>query len=177
VAWQARPAFRQLTLAVNVSALQFTHPQFVDQLLGLLREKQFPPERLELELTESLLLKETEQVRTNMLRLCEAGVRLSIDDFGTGYSSLSYLKRLPFTKLKIDRAFVRDIHDDPNDAVIVKTITVLADAFGLTVIAEGVETDEQLTYLQQVGCDQFQGYLFSRPVPLEAFEKRVLGLG
>jgi diguanylate cyclase (GGDEF)-like protein/PAS domain S-box-containing protein len=176
VAWQARPAFRQLTLAVNVSAIQFTHPEFVDQVLGLLRDKQVPPERLELELTESLLLREPEQVRANMLRLREAGVRLSIDDFGTGYSSLSYLKRLPFSKLKIDRAFVKDIHDDPNDADIVKTITALADAFGLTVIAEGVETDEQFRYLQQFGCNEFQGYLFSQPVPLEEFEKRVQGL-
>lgn len=174
VAWQSRPEFRHMTLAVNVSPLQFTQPDFGDELLALLAARQVPPDRLELEITENMLLTEDGQVRIDIHRLRAAGVRLAIDDFGVGYSSLSYLKRLPFTKLKIDRSFVADIDDATNGAVIVRTIAALANTLELELVAEGVESEAQMALLRQVGCDAFQGYLFSRPVPLEELEAMVL---
>ena len=167
VEWQSRADLQHLSLAVNVSPVQFSQADFVDSLLSLITKKQVPPERLELEITESLLLNQPEKVREDMLRLRAAGIRLAIDDFGMGYSSLSYLKRLPFTKLKIDRSFVADINGTANGAVIVKTIAALAATLELELIAEGVENDSQLAFLRELGCDAFQGYLFSRPVPLD----------
>ena len=126
--------------------------------------------KLKMELTESLMLENVASCIEKMQALRAIGVRFSVDDFGTGHSSLSYLKRLPLQQIKIDQGFVRDITTDPSDAAIVQTIIGMARNLGLDVIAEGVETEEQRAFLEQHGCDDYQGYLFSRPVPLEAFE-------
>jgi diguanylate cyclase (GGDEF)-like protein/PAS domain S-box-containing protein len=168
--WARSQATAGLSLAVNVSAKQFSLPTFVEEIKALLAHYEINPTRLKLELTESLLLDNTEESIAKMHSLKRLGVSFSMDDFGTGYSSLSYLKRLPLDQLKIDRSFVRDVLDDPNDAVIAKTIILLGQSLGLQVIAEGVETREQLAFLVAAGCPLFQGYLFSKPLPLAAFE-------
>ena len=128
------------------------------------------PNRLKIELTESLLVQNIQKVIDTMNRLKEFGISFSLDDYGTGYSSLSYLKQLPLDQLKIDQGFVRDILSDSNDAVICKSTIALAHSMGLSVIAEGVETEEQIAVLRSFGCGAFQGYYFSRPVNAEAFE-------
>jgi EAL domain-containing protein (putative c-di-GMP-specific phosphodiesterase class I) len=127
------------------------------------------PKKLKLELTESLLLENVEEVIAKMSALKAEGIGFSLDDFGTGYSSLSYLKRLPLDQLKIDGAFVRDVLTDPNDAAIARTIVALAQSMGLSVIAECVETQAQREFLAANGCTAFQGYLFGRPMPIEDF--------
>jgi EAL domain-containing protein (putative c-di-GMP-specific phosphodiesterase class I) len=124
---------------------------------------------LELELTESMIMQNTETTRAHLLAVNEMGVRLSVDDFGTGYSSLGYLKRFPIDTLKIDKSFVRDVTTDGDDAAIVTAIIAMAHQLRLRVVAEGVENEGQLEFLQRYGCDEMQGYLFSRPVPAEAF--------
>ncbi len=167
VCWNDSPATRKLTIAVNVSARQFRHPDFTQQMLTLLRVTGANPYRLKLELTESMLLTDIEDVIAKMSELRSIGVNFALDDFGTGYSSLSYLKRLPLDQLKIDQSFVRDVLKDPNDAVIARTILSLAQSLDLTVVAEGVETEGQRTFLLNSGCKAFQGYLFGRPVPVE----------
>jgi diguanylate cyclase (GGDEF)-like protein/PAS domain S-box-containing protein len=169
-AWRQQPRTRHLSLSVNVSAQQFRQADFVDMLAALLREHDIDASRLKLELTESVVLTDIGDVVTRMRALKALGVKLSMDDFGTGYSSLAYLKQLPLDEIKIDQSFVRDIISDPNDAVMVKTIIDLGTNFGLGVIAEGVETEAQLAFLKHHGCIAYQGYLFSKPVPVEAFE-------
>lgn len=171
VAWSAHEQLSQLTLAVNISARQFHHPNFVEDVFAVLDETGANPRRLELELTESQLIENVERMIHNMNRLKARGVRFSLDDFGTGYSSLSYLKRLPLDNLKIDQSFVRDLLVDPNDAAIVKTVIALGDSLDLAVIAEGVETQAQCNALIELGCYQFQGYHFGRPGPVEALER------
>ncbi|ENO87025.1 bifunctional diguanylate cyclase/phosphodiesterase [Thauera linaloolentis] len=168
--WASDPSRADIAIAVNVSARQFRHERFVDELADILERTGAPPSRLEIELTESSLLADVESVIARMDALKERGVRFSLDDFGTGYSSLAYLKRLPLDQLKIDKGFVRDILVDPNDAAIAKMVIVLAESLGLQVLAEGVETDAQRVFLAGQGCDAYQGYLFSRPLPLEALE-------
>ncbi len=170
VAWAAQPERRHLSVSVNVSARQFRHPDFVHQVLEILDETGADPARLRLELTESLLLHDVEEIIARMSALKAHGVEFSLDDFGTGYSSLSYLKRLPFSQLKIDQSFVRDVLTDPNDAAIARTIVALAQSMGLAVMAEGVETEEQREFLAQQGCHAYQGYLFGRPGPAEALQ-------
>jgi len=154
-----------------VSARQFNQNDFVEQVLKILEESGAAPDRLKLELTESLLIQNVEETIMKMEHLKAKGVRFSLDDFGTGYSSLSYLKRLPLDQLKIDQSFVRDVLTDPNDAILCKSTIALADSMGLSVIAEGVETQEQLDMLLSFGCYAYQGYWFSRPLTLEAFEE------
>ncbi|WP_296446534.1 EAL domain-containing protein [Rhodoferax sp. UBA5149] len=176
VTWAQHPHSAHLTLAVNVSARQFREPDFARFLLDLLDGTGADPKRLKLELTESMLIDNLEDIVTKMTALRERGVSFSLDDFGTGYSSLSYLKRLPLDQLKIDQSFVRDVMSDPNDAAIAKTVVALAQSLGLAVIAEGVETEEQRDFLARHGCHAYQGYLFSRPLPLAEFEK-FLGAG
>jgi diguanylate cyclase (GGDEF)-like protein/PAS domain S-box-containing protein len=158
-----------LTLAVNVSAKQFNQANFVEQVLAVLKRSGANPQRLKLELTESLLVSNIEDVSAKMNALKAEGIGFSLDDFGTGYSSLAYLKRLPLDQLKIDQGFVRDILDDPNDAAIAKMVIALADSMGLTVIAEGVETEPQRAFLAEQGCHHYQGYLCSRPLPVDEF--------
>lgn len=156
-------------VAVNLSALQFKRGDVLKMVSNALAVSGLRPELLELELTESILLQDVETTIKSLHGLKELGVKLSIDDFGTGYSSLSYLKRLSVDKLKIDQSFVRDMLSDPDGASIVKAIIQLGHNLQLTVIAEGVETAAQLAFLQESACDEAQGYLFSRPVPVEQF--------
>jgi diguanylate cyclase (GGDEF)-like protein/PAS domain S-box-containing protein len=172
-AWESSRVTRDLLLAVNVSARQFEQPDFVHEIFAILDQTGADPTRLKLELTESMLLNETDNVIEKMTLLKSRGIRFSLDDFGTGFSSLSYLKRLPIDQLKIDQSFVRDIESDPNDAAIVRTIIALGQSLGLNVIAEGVETDGQRNYLAVHGCKQYQGYLFGRPQPIEDFERSI----
>lgn len=169
--WAKNPASANLVLAVNVSAKQFRQVDFVDKVARLMQTYHVDPTRLKLELTESVVLNDVSGVISKMHALRALKVHLSLDDFGTGYSSLAYLKQLPLDQIKIDQSFVRDIVSDPNDAVLVKTIIDMAKNFGLDVIAEGVETQEQLAFLKRNGCLAYQGYLFSKPVPLESFLK------
>jgi len=169
-AWAARPGRSHLTIAVNVSARQFHHREFVREVMDVLEETGANPQRLKLELTESLLVHDVEDVIAKMTELRTTGVSFSLDDFGTGYSSLSYLKRLPLDQLKIDQGFVKDILTNANDAAIAKMIVSLAETMGLTVIAEGVETEAQRGFLALQGCRAYQGYLFSLPLPLDKFE-------
>jgi diguanylate cyclase (GGDEF)-like protein/PAS domain S-box-containing protein len=171
VAWAARKETRHMTIAVNISALQLHQPDFVDQVMGTLAGTGANPNNLRLELTESMFLDRTEETIAKMTALRSHGLRFSLDDFGTGYSSLSYLKRLPLDRMKIDRAFVRDILEDATSGAIAQTVIALSRAMGLSVIAEGVETEEQRDYLIALGCHAFQGFLFSQPLPLEELEQ------
>nr|WP_296483007.1 EAL domain-containing protein [Rhodoferax sp.] len=179
--WVLRTAVRQLkqwldagmrpmVMAVNLSAVQFRHPNLIDMVTRILDEAALPPEYLELELTEATAMDDPVGAIAVMNQLDERGIRLSIDDFGTGYSSLSYLKKFKIYKLKIDQSFVRDISDDPDDKAIVTAIINLASSLGMHTIAEGVETASQLTFLRLQGCDEVQGYYFSRPLPKDQFE-------
>jgi EAL domain-containing protein (putative c-di-GMP-specific phosphodiesterase class I) len=163
----------QLTISVNVSAHEFHQDNFVDQVLEILTNSHANPHLLKLELTESMLVSNIEIVIEKMLMLKAKGVGFSLDDFGTGFSSLSYLKRMPLNQLKIDQSFVRDVLTDSNDASIVKTIITLAESLNLNVIAEGVETAAQREFLANAGCHAYQGYLYSRPLPIEKFEALV----
>lgn len=171
--WQAMPALREMTLAVNVSARQFHQSNFVEQVRNVLVQSGAKPALLKLELTESVVLEHTEDTIAKMRELKLMGISFSMDDFGTGYSSLQYLKRLPIDQLKIDQGFVRDITTDSNDAAIVQTIIAMTDALGLNVIAEGVETRDQQAFLEQRGCHNFQGYLFGKPMPLPQFQENI----
>ncbi|MFM0040750.1 bifunctional diguanylate cyclase/phosphodiesterase [Paraburkholderia sediminicola] len=168
--WATRPEMAHLTIAVNVSVQQFREPDFVDKVLAIINQTGARADRLKLELTESVLVDNAQDIIQKMGALKARGVVFSLDDFGIGYSSLSYLKRLPLDQLKIDRSFVRDVLVDPNDAVIARTIVALAQSLGLGVIAEGVETEAQRDFLAAAGCHAYQGYYFCRPLPIEGFE-------
>ena len=163
--WAGHPQMDHLTIAVNVSAHQFRQPDFVQQVAAVLKKTGANPERLKLELTESMLVNDMQDVILKMNQLKARGVCFSLDDFGTGYSSLTHLKRLPLDQLKIDQSFVRDILTDTSDAMIARTIVALGHNLGLAVIAEGVETAAQRDFLAGLGCDAFQGYHFGRPEP------------
>jgi len=169
-AWQGRSQTANISISVNISALQFRQPEFVDQVLMALHRAGANPQNLKLELTESMLVDNIEDVISKITNLKSYGIGFSLDDFGTGYSSLSYLKRLPLDQLKIDRSFVRDIVENLGSRAIAQSIISLGRALCLGVIAEGVETEEQRNCLIQLGCHTFQGYLFSCPLPLEEFE-------
>jgi len=172
-AWSGYPELAHLSLAVNVSARQFRSTDFVEQVLEELDRSGADPHHLKLELTESLLVHDVEDIIVKMKELKAKGVCFSLDDFGTGYSSLSYLKRLPLDQLKIDQGFIRDILVSADDAAIARMVIVLAESLGLAVIAEGVETDAQRDFLLGQGCRSYQGYLFGRPTPAEDFESFV----
>lgn len=159
-----------IVMAVNLSAAQFRHAGLEEMVISILTEAGLPHEYLELELTEAVAMKTPQTAVAIMDRLHAQGIRMSIDDFGTGYSSLSYLKRFKVYKLKIDQSFVRDIREDPEDKAIVTAIINLADSLGLHTIAEGVETEEQLSFLRLQGCQEAQGYHFSKPLPADAFQ-------
>ena len=169
--WASQPEMAHLTLAVNVSARQLFHSSFVQQVQHILARTGVNPQRLKLELTESLLVNDVESAISKMMALKRIGIGFSLDDFGTGYSSLSYLKRLPLDQLKIDQSFIRDVLVDQNDAAIARMVIALAKSLGLSVIAEGVEQAAQREFLSSLGCHNCQGYLFSRPLPLSAFEE------
>lgn len=164
-----------MPIAVNVSALQFQQSNFVDRVASVLAVSGVPPRLIELELTESILVHDADEALHRLHALARLGVRLSIDDFGTGYSSLAYLKRFPIGKLKIDRSFVSGLPGDDSDAGIVLAILQMAQALGMKVIAEGVETEAQRQFLQAGGCHEFQGYLFAPALDSVSFEQRLAG--
>jgi len=169
--WAGHEETADLVLAVNISALQFRQPEFTEQVLSTLERTGANPLNLKLELTESLLVDDFEEVIQKMTELKLHGLSFSLDDFGTGYSSLAYLKLLPLDELKIDRSFVRDMLMDVGSGAIARTILSLGRSMGLSVMAEGVETKEQRGFLAGLGCHSFQGFLFSRPLPLDEFEQ------
>lgn len=182
--WVLRCAVRQckawidsglpsLTMAVNLSAIQFRDPRLPELVMRILEEEKLPPEYLELELTESVAMKHPVEVIAIMNKLRARGVRMSIDDFGTGYSSLSYLTQFKIYKLKIDQSFVRDIHESPENRAIITAIIGIAKSLGLQIIAEGVETEEQMTFLRENGCDEIQGFYISEPLSIDQFVRYV----
>lgn len=167
--WQ-RAGLPPINVSVNLSPIQFRHAGLVQSVAAALAQAGLDPTHLELELTESFVMHDAERINVAMQSLKALGVDIAVDDFGTGYSSLSYLKRFPVDRLKVDKSFVRDIDSDPDDAAIVRAIITLGHALGLKVVAEGVETHAHLEFLRQHGCDELQGYYFSRPVPAVEME-------
>jgi EAL domain-containing protein (putative c-di-GMP-specific phosphodiesterase class I) len=159
--------FAKVPVAVNIASPQFVQ-RFEDLVARVLGETGMEPEYLELELTEGIVMQGEGSIQKRLHKLKDMGVKLAIDDFGTGYSSLSYLKRFPIDKLKIDQSFVRDIIDDQDDLAITRAVISLGHSLRLTVIAEGVETEQQLAFLRDEGCDQAQGFFFSRPLSVKA---------
>ena len=175
VKWAAHPAMAHLSISVNVSVRQFRQDDFVEQVLETLQQSGANPAKLKLELTESLLAFDVDDIMRKMTALKQVGVVFALDDFGTGFSSLFYLKQLPLDQLKIDQSFVRDILTDVNDAAIAKMIIALAASIGLEVLAEGVEQEAQRVFLAGHGCFDYQGYLFSKPLSVVEFEKLLVG--
>ena len=172
-----RAAGLVMPVSVNVSALQFQQSDFIDRVAAVLQQQQLPGALLELELTESILVHDADEALARLSQLAGLGVRLAIDDFGTGYSSLAYLKRFPIQRLKIDRSFVKGVPGDDSDCAIVRAVVQMAQALGMKVIAEGVETEPQRAFLHQLGCDEFQGFLYAPALDAASFEQRVLGGG
>jgi EAL domain-containing protein (putative c-di-GMP-specific phosphodiesterase class I) len=165
-----------MTVSVNVSALQFQQPGFVDGVATALRDSGLPPPWLELELTESILIQDAQDAMLRLQALAQLGVKLAIDDFGTGYSSLAYLKRFPIGRLKIDRSFISGLPSEESDVAIVQAILHMGRALHLQVVAEGVENEAQRQFLQDAGCDLYQGYLFAPALDAAAFALK-LGFG
>jgi diguanylate cyclase (GGDEF)-like protein len=172
--WVLRQACMEATrwpantrIAVNISPVQFDRSDIVDVVAAALRESRLDPSRLELEITEGVVVLDTGDALATMRRLQALGVRLALDDFGTGYSSLSYLRSFPFDKIKIDQSFVRDLSEQVESQAIISAVVAVADSLGMTTTAEGVETQEQLDLLRRAGCTEAQGYLFSRPIPAD----------
>jgi EAL domain-containing protein (putative c-di-GMP-specific phosphodiesterase class I) len=164
-----------MRVAVNLSARQFYGAHLHDEIREVIETTGIDPDCLELEITESVMMKNVEHVARLLRSLKQLGVRITVDDFGTGYSSLAYLKRLPIDSLKIDRSFVKDITEDPDDATITRAVIALAHSLRLKVVAEGVETPAQYAFLRELACDEIQGFLFSRPVAaleIEALVRR-----
>jgi EAL domain-containing protein (putative c-di-GMP-specific phosphodiesterase class I) len=166
--WQ-QAGLRPIRVAVNLSARQFRSDNLPDEVNAALVEAGLPASSLELEITESMVMEDPERVIDLLDKIRTQGIHLSLDDFGTGHSSLAYLKRFPIDCVKIDRAFIKDMPGNTDDVAIAKTIVAMAKALDLTTVAEGVETAEQLEILKIMGCDQIQGYFFSRPLPAEEF--------
>ncbi|MBP0445262.1 EAL domain-containing protein, partial [Roseomonas sp. SSH11] len=172
--WVLRQACRQAmdwpqdtTVAVNVSPVQFRQSDLHGVVMAALEESGLPPHRLEIEITEGVLLAETEETLATLRRLRAAGVRIAMDDFGTGYSSLVYLQKFPFDKVKIDRSFIRNLEADPSAAAILRAILRMSQALGLRTLAEGVESAEEAEMLRQEGCEAAQGFFFAPPLPPE----------
>jgi EAL domain-containing protein (putative c-di-GMP-specific phosphodiesterase class I) len=178
--WVLREACRQILdwrkqglamelVAVNLSARQLQQEDLVERIGGIIRESGVSPDLIQLEITEGAVLKNVDYAIAMLRQFGEMGIGIALDDFGTGYSSLTYLKRFPVDAVKIDRSFVRDLEHDASDATIVSTVIAMAENMHLNVIAEGVETEQQLEFLRQRGCSEYQGYLFSRAVPPDEF--------
>jgi predicted signal transduction protein with EAL and GGDEF domain len=173
--WQlCRPNGEAISLSVNVSARQFQSAELVDTLSRVLADTGFEPRHLKLELTESLMMRDIDGAIARLSMLDGLSVQLAVDDFGTGYSSLAYLRRLPISVLKVDKSFVSRLALDPKDGAIVRSVVTLAHDLGMTAVAEGVETGDQLRKLRELGCELGQGYLFSRPVPAEVARSMVV---
>ena len=164
--WQ-EAGYKQMNIALNVSGRQFEKQNLIEIIKAALQDTMISPQCLELEITESIIMRNPEKAIRILTELNALGIGISIDDFGTGYSSLSYLKRLPLNFLKIDQSFVTSLASDPKDQAIVRATIAMARSLNLKTIAEGVETEAQLSFLQEHGCDEIQGYLFSRPLPAE----------
>lgn len=171
--WQDM-GLKPMPIGVNVSALQLTDPKFVDKVSNALKTSRLAPQYLEIELTESVIMRQADQVIATLRKLKTLGLALSIDDFGTGYSCLSYLKKLPLDKLKLDQSFVQELPFDADNAAIVNAILLMAKALKLKVVAEGVETQAQLDFLQAHQCDEIQGYYFSKPLPVQEFTRMLI---
>ena len=170
--WQSE-GLPHLSVTVNLSARQLKKSDLVERIAGILRETGFDPLHLDVEISESVAMRNLEQAIPNMIRLTEMGVGISIDNFGTGYSSLNYLKKLPVQKLKIDKSFIQDIATGPADKAIISAVAAMAREMKLKVVAVGVETEEQLVFLKSIGCQEVQGFLFSKPLPAEEFRKLI----
>jgi EAL domain-containing protein (putative c-di-GMP-specific phosphodiesterase class I) len=170
-AWRASGL--AMPVSINVSALQFQQPDFTERVARELKAANLPPQLLELELTESILIHDAQDALHRLEALADLGVLLAIDDFGTGYSSLGYLKRFPIGRLKIDRSFISHLPGDTSDVAIVNAIIQLGRALNLRVIAEGVETEPQRQFLLDAGCDEFQGFLYAPALDTPGFESRV----
>jgi EAL domain-containing protein (putative c-di-GMP-specific phosphodiesterase class I) len=168
--WQRREETSALTISINVSALEFKQPGFIEQVRSAVSRYDISPSSLSIELTESTLLDDFDSIISKMTELTKFGIKFELDDFGTGYSSLQYLKKLPVTHLKIDQSFVHDIDTDDSDKKLVHAIINMARSLDIRVIAEGVETQNQLEFLQNSGCDIYQGYFFGKPLPIADFE-------
>ncbi len=166
--------FHPPCITVNLSGRQFQNPELVDKVAQILQETGISPDLLEIEITESTAMKNLERTVLRLQQLTKMGVSISIDDFGTGYSSLSYLKRLPIQKLKIDQSFIRDIATDPDDRAIISAVTSMARKMSIRTVAEGVETEEQFSFLRASDCDEAQGFLFSRPLPAQKFRELIV---
>jgi EAL domain-containing protein (putative c-di-GMP-specific phosphodiesterase class I) len=164
--WQ-EAGYKQMNIALNVSSHQFDQQSLIEIVKKALQVTMISPQCLELEITESIIMRNPEKAIRTLTELKAMGIQIAIDDFGTGYSSLSYLKRLPLDFLKIDQSFVQNLASDPNDQAIVRATIAMAHSLNLKTVAEGVETEEQLSFLQEHGCDEIQGYLFSCPLPAE----------
>jgi EAL domain-containing protein (putative c-di-GMP-specific phosphodiesterase class I) len=171
--WQSNPMMQDLNIAINVSARQFRQADFVEQIRSTLAKFDILPSKLKLELTESLVFDNIADSIKKMRELRAIGIQFAMDDFGTGYASLIYLKSLPLSQIKIDRSFVRDIAIDRDDEIIVQTIISMAHNLGLGVIAEGVETIEQLEFLRKSGCMAFQGHLFGKAISQKEFNQLI----
>src|SRR5262249_37537752 len=163
--------FAHMSVAVNLSARQFQQPDLVRQVTDAIEQTGITAGSLDLEITESNAMQNADVSISTLQDLKGLGIRLSMDDFGTGYSSLNYLKRLPIDRIKIDQSFVRDVPNDAHDAAIAAAVIAMAHRLELTVVAEGVETEDQLAFLKQNQCDEMQGYLYSAPAPAEEFER------
>jgi EAL domain-containing protein (putative c-di-GMP-specific phosphodiesterase class I) len=174
VAWQ-RQGLPPVRMAVNLSARQFADEDLLEDIAAVLESTGLRPELLEVELTESMVIQNTERAGRVLGELKKMGVRLAIDDFGVGYSSLTHLKRFPIDTLKVDRSFIRDLPEDPEDKAITEAIIAMGKSLNLTVVAEGVETQEQQSFLQDHACDEMQGFLFSKPIAAEAFAELLRG--
>ena len=172
--WSSYKLTRHLSLAVNVSQTQFRQPDFVEQVLAMVDRYNIDASLLELEMTETMLVKDVQDIIDKMAALRARGIKFSLDDFGTGFSSLSYLKRLPLNKLKIDQSFVRDVLTDVNDAAIVRMVLARGQSLSLDVVAEGVETEGQRQFLLDHGCQRFQGHLYSHALPIASFNSYVV---
>ena len=162
-----------LVVSFNASAVEFADPAFVDELSVLIARRRFDPRRLEIEVTETAVLAEEDEVRRNMARLHELGLQIALDDFGVGYSSLSHLRLFPFDKLKIDRAFVTGCAENVQSATLVHAVVSIGSSLGMKVVAEGVETQAQREFLKKAGVHAMQGYLFARPEPITALRARL----
>lgn len=167
--------YGEKSVSVNLSGIQLQHGNIIKQVEQVLAETNIAPHMLELEITESAIMKDPETVIDTLITLKDMGVVLSVDDFGTGYSSLNYLKRFPIDTLKIDACFVRDVQTDSDDRAIIKSIIALARNMGLKIVAEGVETQAQYEILENLGCDYIQGYLVGRPMSASDFEQQFMG--
>jgi EAL domain-containing protein (putative c-di-GMP-specific phosphodiesterase class I) len=166
--WHDSTSIHQISVLVNVSAVQLGQPRLKEHVANVLSKTGLHPACLELEITESVLMQDAETSINTLHELKEMGIKIAVDDFGTGYSSLAYLKRFPIDVLKIDRTFIRDLSVDSDSLAIVTAITALAKSLNLTIVAEGVETKEQLDYLCTKKCDRAQGFLISRPLNIDA---------